>query len=81
MLDDYHLVQSPQIHEQMTYLLEHQPPNLHLVISTRADPPLPVSRLRARRQLSEFRSADLRFNAAEVTAFLHGMLGLRLSGG
>jgi LuxR family maltose regulon positive regulatory protein len=76
VLDDYHEIQTPQIHEQMTYLLDHQPPNLHLVISTRADPPLPISRLRARGQLSEFRAADLRFTPAEAADYLKATIGL-----
>jgi LuxR family transcriptional regulator, maltose regulon positive regulatory protein len=80
VLDDYHLIQTPEIHEQMTYLLEHQPPNLHLVIATRADPPLPITRLRARGQLSEFRAADLRFTAAETEAFFRTMTGVAMTG-
>lgn len=80
VLDDYHLIQTPEIHEQMTYLLEHQPPDLHMVIATRADPPLPIARLRARGQLSEFRAADLRFTDAETEAFFSTMTGVTVTG-
>jgi LuxR family transcriptional regulator, maltose regulon positive regulatory protein len=76
VLDDYHQIQSPLIHEQVAYLLDHQPPNLHLVIATRADPPLPISRLRARGHLSEIRSADLRFNRVETAQLMKNMTGL-----
>ena len=78
VLDDYHLIQSAQVHEQMAYLLEHLPPNLRLVIVTRADPPLPLTRLRARGQLSEFRAADLRFSGVETEQFLQAALGLAI---
>ncbi len=80
ILDDYYLIQESEIHEQMTYLLEHQPPNLHLVISTRADPPLPITRLRARGLLNEFRVADLRFNSNEIEEFFKTMTGLAMAG-
>ena len=80
VLDDYHVIQTPEIHEQMTYLLEHQPPNLHLVISTRADPPLPITRLRARGQLNEFRAADLRFTVSETAEFFKSMTGVAIAG-
>ncbi len=79
VLDDYHEIQSAQIHEQMVYLLDHQPPNLHLIISTRVDPPLPVARLRVRGGLSEFRAADLRFNQTETTHFFKIMTHVELA--
>ncbi len=79
VLDDYHLVSAPQIHEGLTFLLEHQPPNLHLVISTRADPPLPVFRLRARGHLTEVRTDDLRFTPDEAATFLNSMMNLDLA--
>jgi LuxR family maltose regulon positive regulatory protein len=79
ILDDYHLISTPRIHEGVAFLLEHQPPNLHLVISTRADPPLPLFRLRARGQLTELRSGDLRFTADEAAAFLNATMGLDLA--
>ncbi|MBE0698473.1 MAG: hypothetical protein IH586_16270, partial [Anaerolineaceae bacterium] len=80
VLDDYHVIQAPEIHEQMTYLLEHLPPNLHLVISTRVDPPLPIARLRARGQLSEFRVADLRFTVSEAEDFFKNVIGSTMGG-
>jgi len=62
----------------MTFLLEHLPPQLHLILATRADPPLPLSRLRAQGQLCEVRTDDLRFGAAEASTFLHAVMGLDL---
>ncbi len=79
VLDDYHLVESREIHEGMTFLLEHLPPNLHLVITGRADPPLPLARLRGRGEMSELRAADLRFTAEEGATFLNEAMGLALS--
>ena len=61
VLDDYHLAEGPEVQSGMTFLLEHLPPQLHVVISTRADPVLPLARLRARGERGEVRSADLRF--------------------
>jgi LuxR family transcriptional regulator, maltose regulon positive regulatory protein len=61
VLDDYHVIHSGPIHEATSFLLEHLPENVHLVISSRADPPLPLAKLRARDQVSEIRAADLRF--------------------
>jgi len=81
VLDDYHLIAAPQIHEGIAFLLEHQPHNLHLVISTRADPPLPVFRLRARGQLTELRADDLRFTPGEAATFLNAVMGLGLAPG
>jgi LuxR family maltose regulon positive regulatory protein len=78
VLDDYHLISAPQIHKGITFLLEHQPHNLHLVISTRADPPLSLFRLRARGQLTELRTDDLRFTPGEAAAFLNTVMGLDL---
>lgn len=79
VLDDYHLVDGPDIAAGMAYLLEHLPPRLHLVISTRADPDLPLARLRARRELVEVRAADLRFTADEAADYLNDVAGLGLS--
>jgi LuxR family transcriptional regulator, maltose regulon positive regulatory protein len=79
VLDDYHLIDAPAIHTALTFLLDHLPPRLHLMITTRADPPLSLTRLRARGQLTELRAADLRFTAEESTAFLTGSMGLSLS--
>ncbi len=70
VLDDYHLIDSPTIHEGINFLLEHLPPQLHLVIATREDPPFPLARLRARGQLTELRNADLRATVEEATQFL-----------
>ena len=78
VLDDYHLIQAPDIHEAMTFLLDHLPPQLRLVVATRSDPPLPLARLRARGELVEVRAADLRFTAHETAAYFGGM-GLQLS--
>ncbi len=64
VLDDYHLITAQPIHDGLAFLLDHLPPQLHLVIATRADPPLPLARLRARGQLTELRQSDLRFYQA-----------------
>ena len=79
VLDDYHVIEAPEVHDGMAFLLEHQPPQLHLVLATRVDPPLPLAQLRARGQLVEVRAADLRFTADEAAAYLNGSMGLGLS--
>jgi LuxR family transcriptional regulator, maltose regulon positive regulatory protein len=79
VLDDYHLIESEAVDRAVTFLLEHVPEQLHLVIATRQDPPLPLARLRARGQLSELRAVDLRFAADEATEFLNHAMGLSLS--
>jgi LuxR family maltose regulon positive regulatory protein len=79
ILDDYHLISLLAIHEATAYLLEHLPANVHLLLSTRADPPLPLARLRARGELTELRAADLRFSVDETAAFLEQVMGLNLS--
>lgn len=79
VLDDYHLISGPEVHALLTSLLDHLPPNLHLVIVTRADPPLPLSRFRGRSQLVEVRAGDLRFTDAEAAAFLGNVMGLSLT--
>jgi len=79
VLDDYHLIAERVVHDLVTFLLDLGPPSLHLVIVTRADPPLPLPRLRARAQLVEVRQEQLRFAGSEVTAFLNEMSGLLLS--
>jgi LuxR family maltose regulon positive regulatory protein len=81
VLDDYHLIDSKPVDEAITFLLEHQPPQMHLVVATREDPPLPLPRLRARRQLTELRAADMRFTSAEAAEFLNQIMGLNLSDG
>lgn len=78
ILDDYHLITSQSIHEALTFLLDHLPTNLRLVITSRVDPPLPLSRWRVRQQLLEIRADDLRFSAAEATIFLNEIMGLQL---
>jgi LuxR family maltose regulon positive regulatory protein len=79
VLDDYHLIDAPQIHDGMAFLLDHLPATLRLVIAGRGDPPLPLARLRARGQVSELRAADLRFTLDEAAAFFRRTLGLDLS--
>jgi LuxR family maltose regulon positive regulatory protein len=78
VLDDYHAIETNAIHRGISFLLEHLPPQMHLVLATRADPPLPLVRLRARGLLSELRAADLRFDLHEASAFLHIVMGLDL---
>ncbi len=78
VLDDYHVITGESIQRGMAYLVEHLPPQLHLILATRADPPLPLARLRAQGQLSEVRTAQLRFGAAEASAFLQAVMGLDL---
>ncbi len=73
VLDDYHLADGPDIEAGMAFLLAHLPPRVHLVISTRADPALPLARLRVRGELVEVRAADLRFTLSEVTAYVKGL--------
>jgi LuxR family maltose regulon positive regulatory protein len=79
VLDDYHLVDAKPVDHALTFLLEHLPPQMHLVIATREDPHLPLARLRARGQLTELRAADLRFTPSEAAEFLNQMMGLNLS--
>ena len=79
VLDDYHVIDSKPVDEALTFLLEHLPPQMHLVITTREDPHMPLARLRARGQLTELRAADLRFTPSEATDFLNQMMGLNLS--
>jgi LuxR family transcriptional regulator, maltose regulon positive regulatory protein len=79
VLDDYHVIHSESVHEATSFLLEHLPENVHLVISGRADPPIPFAKLRARDQVTEIRAADLRFTTQEATAFLNGVMGLTIS--
>jgi LuxR family maltose regulon positive regulatory protein len=79
VLDDYHLISALPIHQQMGFLLEHQPPHMHLVVATREDPPLPLSRLRARGQMADVRQIDLRFTDKEAAEFLQQVMQLELS--
>jgi LuxR family maltose regulon positive regulatory protein len=75
VLDDYQVIDSPAVHDAVAFLLEHRPLGLRLVLASRADPPLPLARLRARGQLAELRDTDLRFTAAEAAALLREALG------
>ncbi len=79
VLDDYHIIEAKPIDHLLTFLLDHLPPQMHLVIATREDPQLPLARLRVRGQLSELRATDLRFTSAEAAGFLNQMMGLSLS--
>jgi LuxR family maltose regulon positive regulatory protein len=78
VLDDYHVITADPVQRGMTFLLEHLPPQLHLILATRADPPLPLARLRARGLLCEVRTTDLRFGTAEAGTFLQAVMGLDL---
>jgi LuxR family transcriptional regulator, maltose regulon positive regulatory protein len=79
VLDDLHSVTEPAVHVALAYLLEHQPPQLHIAVGTRHDPPLRLARLAARRQLAELRRSDLGFSQAEAGLLLNGSLGLSLT--
>ena len=79
ILDDYHLIETAEIHREMIFLLDHLPPQLHLFITTRSDPPFPLSRYRAKDELVELRTADLRFLAAETAVFLNNSMQLNLT--
>ena len=81
VLDDYHVIDAVEVQQAMAFLLDHLPPRLHLVLVGRADPALPLARLRARGELVETRAADLRFTADEAAAYLNEMMGLELSAG
>ena len=79
VLDDYHVLDAKPIDNALTFLLEHLPPQMHLVIATREDPQLPLARLRARDTLTELRVTDLRFTPSEAAGFLNQVMGLDLS--
>ena len=78
VLDDYHVIESAEIHEAIGYVVERIPDSFRLVVTTREDPPLPLPRFRARGHLGELRAGDLRFTNGETTEFLNGALGLEL---
>ncbi len=78
VLDDYHVISHPEIHEALRYLVEHQPHQMHLVITSREDPPLPLPRLRARGEMAEIRMHDLRFSLDETTRFFSHSMKLDL---
>src|SRR5437870_6497399 len=79
VFDDYHVIDAKAIDQALTFLLEHLPPHMHLVIATREDPPLPLARLRVGGQLTELRAVDLRFTPSEAAEFLNQGMGLNLS--
>ncbi|MEP6980612.1 MAG: helix-turn-helix transcriptional regulator, partial [Nakamurella sp.] len=74
VLDDYHVIESREVHDAVAYLLDHAPPRMHLVITSRTDPPVPLARLRARGELVEIRVADLRFSPDEAASFFNGAM-------
>lgn len=78
-IDDYHVIQTLSIHQQLSFIVEHQPSHMHIVLLTREDPPLPLPRLRARGQMTEIRQDDLRFTAQESVEFLETVMGLKIS--
>jgi len=79
VLDDYHVIEAEPANHALTYLLDHLPPQMHLLIATREDPQLPLTRYRARGQLTELRATDLRFTPAEAIEFLNDAMSLNLS--
>ena len=79
VLDDYHVIDARAVQDGMAFLLDHVPPGLHVVIASRADPALPLARLRARGELAEIRAAELRFTPDEAAAYLNEMMGLQLT--
>lgn len=79
LLDDYHVIESAQVHDALSYLVDHLPPGVHLVILSRADPALPLARLRTRGELLELRAADLRFTSSEAAALLNDLMNLGLT--
>jgi LuxR family maltose regulon positive regulatory protein len=81
VLDDFHEIEAQPIRAAVAFLLDHLPPQMHLVIASRSDPPLPLARLRARGESTELRVAELRFTSEEAAAFLNGTMGLDLSAG
>jgi ATP/maltotriose-dependent transcriptional regulator MalT len=79
VLDDYHVIDARDVQDALAFLLEHLPPQIHLVIASRTDPPLPLARLRGRGELAEIRAADLRFTPSEAAAYLNEVMGLTLT--
>jgi LuxR family maltose regulon positive regulatory protein len=78
-LDDYHAIQNAVVHQQVAFLIERQPPQMHLALLAREDPPLPLARLRARGELADIRQGDLRFTVEEAAAFLSSRAGAELA--
>jgi LuxR family transcriptional regulator, maltose regulon positive regulatory protein len=80
VLDDYYLVTNSTCHQTLTFFLDHLPVGVHVVLSTRANPPLPLARMRAKGELAEIRVAELRFTSEEASALLlNASMGLRLA--
>jgi LuxR family transcriptional regulator, maltose regulon positive regulatory protein len=79
VLDDYHLVTNPTSHQVLGFFLDHLPADVHVALSTRSDPPLPLARMRARGELTELRVAELEFTGEEASALLNGSMGLQLA--
>lgn len=79
VLDDYHVIDAREVHDAMAFLLDHLPPQLHLVLASRADPAVPLARLRAGGELVEIRADELRFTPDEASAYLNGAMGLHLA--
>jgi LuxR family maltose regulon positive regulatory protein len=79
VLDDYHVIQAQAIHRSLTFLLDHMPPDMHLIMTSRLDPPLPLHRLRVRGHLAELRQRDIRFSLTEMVTFFNQVMGLNLS--
>ncbi len=79
VIDDYHVIQTLPIHQQLVFLLEHLPPQMHLVLNSREDPPFPLARMRAREQITDIREADLRFTQAEAADFLRKVMRIDVS--
>ena len=79
MLDDYHTIESPAIHEAVSYIIEHLPPQVHMVIASRIDPPLPLARWRVKGEVAEIRADDLSFTIEEATTFIKNTAGVALS--
>jgi len=79
ILDDYHAIETPTIHRGISFLLSHLPAHMHLIIASRADPPLSLARLRSHGELTELRVSDLRFTPDEAAAFLNRVMGLAIS--
>lgn len=81
VLDDFHLISSKDVHKAVTFLLDYGPETFHLLITSRSNPPLSLTRLRAREQILELYTADLSFTETEADQFLNGVMGLHLDAG
>lgn len=79
VFDNYHVINAPAIHAALSFVVDHLPPHVHLIVISRSDLPLPLARLRARGHLTDLRAADLRFTPEEATSYLNDVMGLQLS--